>query len=679
MDSIISLLLLSATAWSQSKSELVKFSFEHNNDGKQVSTKSKTNSIESGKFHLFIWKLPVGEENYTVERLGKSTVLKSHFEYSYKQKKRSLSTNLSLRDDLRPEKFEVQGNALDGTKIDRSIIVLGKSATIREGSQTNQVPVLNNFFTVDTPFPVTAQMMLVRYWLNHKTIKPLAILPHGKVSVSYNGRDTIKIENKSSQFDCYSIEGLTWGRTWLWLDSNKRLIAAVSPDRENSGQLQAVREGYESALGDFLTKAGEHGTSYLHQVMNVGKSKSSVTIAIVGGTLVDGTGKPAIADSTIIIQGNRISTVGLRSQVKIPRGAAVFNARGNTVLPGLWDMHAHLRQAEWNAVYLAAGVTTVRDVGNDLEFVKAMRDSNKSGRGLGPQILLAGFIDASDPKTVTGYQANTPDEARNLVNVYHWAGFEQIKVWNNIKPDILKIIIAEAHQLGMNVTGHVPGAEKGVFTAQQSVEAGQDQIEHISYVLNTLPSGKFDSPEVQKFLQFLKQRGTVVTPTVSAVEIFTRSTSTPIASFEPGILKVPTDVSAVLNKFGIPPEQAAGGRGYFELALTLVSALHKAGIPIVAGTDMLVPGHSLHRELQLFVKAGMTPMAALQSATIVPARLMKLDKEVGTIETGKLADLIITEGNPLDNISNIRNVKYVMKNGEIYESARLWQAGDFRQ
>jgi len=251
-------------------------------------------------------------------------------------------------------------------------------------------------------------------------------------------------------------------------------------------------------------------------------------------------------------------------------------------------------------------------------------------------------------------------------------------VWNNVKPDILKIIIAEAHQLGMNVTGHVPGAEKGILTAQQAVEAGQDQIEHISYVLNTLPSGKFDSPEVQKVLQLLKERGTIVTPTISAVELFTRSTSTPIASFEPGILKVPMDLATVLNKFGIPPEQAAGGRGYFELALTLVGALHKAGVPIVAGTDMLVPGHNLHRELELFVKAGLTPMEAIQTATVVPARVMKLDKEVGTIETGKRTDLIVTEGNPLENISNIRNVKYVVKNGEIYETASLWRAVSFR-
>lgn len=401
-------------------------------------------------------------------------------------------------------------------------------------------------------------------------------------------------------------------------------------------------------------------------------------IALVGGTLIDGTGKPALADSTIIIQGNRITAAGLRADIKIPKDAFVFDARGKYVLPGLWDMHAHLRQAEWNAVYLAAGVTTVRDVGNDLEFVTAMRDANKSGRGLGPRILLAGFIDADDPKTVTGYQADTPEDALNLVNVYHWAGFEQVKVWNNVKPDILKIITNEAHRLGMKVTGHVPGEEKGLLNAFQAVEAGQDQIEHIDYLMHSLPDAALDSAEMKKAIAFFKEHKTVITPTICVDELFTRSLATPISSFEPGINKVPEDVARALNKYGLPPEQANGGRGYFNVALALVGVLHKSGVPVVAGTDMLVPGHSMHRELELFVKAGMTPLEAIQAASIVPARFMKMENETGTIEAGKLADLIITDSDPLENISNIRKIRYVMKKGEMYETARLWQAVGFR-
>jgi imidazolonepropionase-like amidohydrolase len=289
-------------------------------------------------------------------------------------------------------------------------------------------------------------------------------------------------------------------------------------------------------------------------------------------------------------------------------------------------------------------------------------------------MLLAGFIDADDPTTVTGYHADTPEEARALVNVYKRAGFDQVKVWNNVKADIHKVIIAEAHRLGMTVTGHVPKA----MNAYQAVEAGQDQINHVAFIIQSLPNGDINSDETKKALQVFKERGTVIETSLSVVELLTHPIGTPIATFEPGIVKAPADVADVLNRLGVPTEQATGARSFINLALDVVGYLHKIGVPLVAGTDQVVPGHSLHRELELYVKAGFTPMEAIQAATIVPARAMKMDHEVGTIERGKRADLIITDSNPLDNISNIRHVKYVFTNGEIYDSAQLWKAVGFQ-
>lgn len=635
---------------------------------------SNAQAIESGRFRLFIWKLPVGEESYTIERAGESIIVRSNFEYSYAQKKASLTAILQTQGNLQPEKFEMQGNTLQGAKVDISVNVAGRSATVREDAQTRQVATPGNFFTIGTPFPVAIEMMLVRYWVSHQLKRPLKTFPDNRVMIDFHGRDTINVGKEQVQFDCYSLEGLTWGRTWLWFDSAKRLIAAITPNMDTSSQLQAIREGYELALPDFLTKAGAHGMSRLRGMASSKKYKNKGLFAIVGGTLVDGTGKPPVSDSVVIIQGGRITTVGPRSQVKIPNGSTIVDARGKTVLPGLWDMHAHMRQAEWGPVYLAAGVTTVRDVGNDLEFVAAMRDAIRSGRGLGPRLLLAGFIDANDPTTVTGYQANTQEEARSLVDVYKRAGFDQIKVWNNVKPDIHKVIIDEARQRGMTVTGHVPKA----LSAFQAVEAGQDQINHVAYVIYSLPNGNVSSAETKKALQFLKERGIAVDSTLVTIELLTHSTDTSIATFEPGFPKIPSDVAAMLGRLGVRPEQATGARSFFELALSVVGALHRIGVPVVAGTDQGVPGHSLHRELELYVKAGLTPMEAIQAATIVPARVMKMDKEVGTIERGKRADLVVTDGNPLDNISNTRNVKYVVTNGEIYNSAQLWQAVGFR-
>jgi imidazolonepropionase-like amidohydrolase len=633
-----------------------------------------TKIIESGTYRLFIWKLPVGEEKYAIERNGDSIIMRSHFEYSYTQKKVSLTAMLQTGADLQPERYEIKGANFRGDQVNTLVDIRGRSAAVREGAATTQLAVPDNFFTVSSPFPVAVEMMLVRYWMNNGAKKHLSTLPSNQlVTIDYNGPDTINVGEDRIQFDCFSIGGLTWGRTWLWFDSAKRLIAVIAPNTDASGQLQAVRQDFESALPDFLTKAAEHGMSQLRKNARAVKSPKNI-IAIVGGTLVDGNGKPPINDAVVVIQAGRIISVGLRSQVIIPKGATIIDARGQTILPGLWDMHAHMRQVEWGPVYLAAGVTTIRDMGNDLEFVTAMREAITSGRGLGPRMLLAGFIDATDPTSVAGYHADTEEQARILVNMYKWARFDQIKVWDNVKPNILKVIIDEAHRLGLTVTGHVPKA----VNAFQAVDAGQDQVNHAAFILYSLPNGNINSPETKTALQFFRTHGTVIDPTLAVVELLTHSVTTPIATFEPGIARVHPDVSATLSKLGVAPEQSAGARSFFELELSVVGALHRLGVPIVAGTDQVVPGHSLHRELELYVKAGFTPMEAIQAATIVPARVMKMDKDLGTIERGKRADLLLTNGSPLDNISNIRNVKYVVTNGEIYDTEQLWQLGGFR-
>src|SRR5262249_31163932 len=224
----------------------------------------------------------------------------------------------------------------------------------------------------------------------------------------------------------------------------------------------------------------------------------------------------------------------------------------------------------------------------------------------------------------------------------------------------------------------------------QAIEAGQDQINHVQYIVSMmrdpLPENAkrpqrlaaaaaidLNSARSQKAIQFLVQHHTVVDPTLAIFEFFSASTAKPTASFEPGATKVAPELYAQLNNVGPPSPEAAVLDKAFEKEVAIVGALHKAGIPIVAGTDQMVPGHSLHREIELYVQAGFTPMEAIQAATVVPARVMGIDKEVGTIEAGKRADVILLDANPLDSIHNIRSVKYVVTNGTMYNCAELWR------
>ena len=642
--------------------------------------------IESGKFRLHKFEQPIGEETYTVTRDGDSLVVSSTFEFTDRGTKVPLSAELRAAQDLTPETFKIKGRVSRFSTINSSVEIKGKSATIREDKDTRQLAVPDRFFTISGYAPVTMQMMLVRYLNSHKVSGAVATLPGGEVRVESRGNDRIKIADKEIELQRYSVSGLIWGRESLWLDSTQNLIAAVTVDAEFD-HFEALREGYESALPMFVTRAAADGMAALADLAKRLSPERKVALAITGATLIDGNGGPVLNNATVVVEGDRISAVGAAGKVKVPRGAKTIDARGKFLLPGLWDMHAHFEQVEWGPVYLAAGVTTVRDVGNEFEFITSVRDAIKEGRGLGPGMLLAGIVDGDSPKAWGTIHANTPEEARAVVNKYHAAGFQQIKIYSSVKLDIVKAICDEAHKLGMTVTGHIPNG----MNAIQGVEAGMDQINHIQYITPLMrsknarstpgqppPAIDFQLPEAQQNIQFFKSHGTVIDPTMAIFEWSLHPSDTPFANIEPGAAKLPRELSGAINNSGVPAASAIAAQAIIDQFLATITALHSAGIPIVAGTDQVVPGHSLHREIELYVKAGFTPMEAIQAATLVPARVMKIDDEVGTVEKGKRADLILLDANPLNNIRNIRTVKTVIAGGRVFDSATPWTSVGFK-
>jgi imidazolonepropionase-like amidohydrolase len=167
-------------------------------------------------------------------------------------------------------------------------------------------------------------------------------------------------------------------------------------------------------------------------------------------------------------------------------------------------------------------------------------------------------------------------------------------------------------------------------------------------------------------------------PTQSWNELLGHAAGAPVAAFQPGIAKIPPPLNRLFSNAGTAGVDAATARSRLERGLRIVKALHDAGVAVVAGTDEGIPGHSVHREMELYVEAGLTPLQAVQAATIVPARVMKLDAELGTIERGKRADLVVLDANPLDDIRNIRRVRWTISDGRMYDSAALWKAVRFQ-
>jgi len=647
-------------------------------------------SVEQGKFILHKFEQPIGEETYEITRDGDSLSAKIDFRFADRSTPVPLTAAFRSASDLTPRAFEIKGKNSRSTDIDEAVEVRSDKIRLRDRDKWTETTRPPQFFTIAGYAPTTMQMLLVRYWATHGTPAQLATLPRGQVRIEPRGSDAVSIGGKNQQFNRFTIEGLIWGRETLWFDASRNLVAAVTTDAEFD-HFEAIREGYESGLGTFVGLAGSDGMAALADISKGISGSRAEKIALVGGTLIDGTGRDPVPDSVVVIEKGRIVDAGPKSRVKIPSGAQKVDARGKTILPGLWDMHAHFEQVEWGPIYLAAGATTVRDCGNEFEFITAVRDAVANGRGLGPRLLLAGIVDGTGPSAIGVTRVDTPEQAKMWTDKYHDAGFQQMKIYSSVKLEELKDVADEAHRLGMTVTGHVPIG----LNAYQTIEAGQDQINHIPYITdimvpqlpddasrldqaNARANLDLNSPEARKAIGFLVEHGTVVDPTLALFEFFSASTAKPAASIEPGVVKVAPELQAILTDVGPPSPYADISEKVFAKELAVVGALHKAGVPIVAGTDQTVPGHSLHREIELYVQAGFTPMEAIQAATIVPARVMGLDKEVGTVEPGKRADVIILDGNPLESIHNIRKVEFVITNGTMYNCAELWRSVGFQ-
>jgi imidazolonepropionase-like amidohydrolase len=331
-------------------------------------------------------------------------------------------------------------------------------------------------------------------------------------------------------------------------------------------------------------------------------------------------------------------------------------------------MHTHVTQIEWAPVYLAAGVTTVRDMGNEFDLITPLRDAVATGRALGPRLLLAGLVDGGGPNAFGVVYAMSADEAKRVVAKYHEAGYQQMKIYSLVTPPVVDAICAEAHRLGMTVTGHVPNG----MSIEQAVAAGMDHVAHLAI------RGEAGSDEVNKTIAFLREHKTVIDPTQSWNELLGHATGTPLTAFQPGAAKIPPPLNRLFSNVGAAGIDAAAARARLERGLRIVKALHDAGVPVVAGTDEGIPGHSVHREIELYVEAGLTPLEALLAATIVPARAMKLDAELGTIEKGKRADMVVLNANPLERIQNIRSARWTIIDGRVYDTQALWRSVRFQ-
>ena len=625
-------------------------------------------SAEHGTIRLHYVMKPIGVERYDITHDAAGLTLSSDFDFTDRGGRVQLTASLQAAADLTPIHFNAKGKSYRFVNVDSDVRFDKGAAVVRADGAERHIALEEPTFPVDGYAPFSVQMLLLRYWKLHGRPQRMATvpgLPVNQVVIEPRGRDVIRLGSRMVTLDRYSVDGVVWGRETIWLDDTGAFAAGIT--RAGGLSFEGVREDLEDALVTFVERGTRDRIADLETITARTPPLRTGTYAVTGATLVDGTGKPPIADAVVVVRDGRIAEVGRRATTTLPTGVPTVNVAGKTIVPGLWDMHTHVTQVEWAPVYLAAGVTTARDMGNEFEFIVPLRDAIASTRALGPRLLLAGLIDGGGPNAFGVTYATTPEEAAHVVGGYHDHGFQQIKIYSLITPPMVSAITSEAHKLGMTVTGHVPNG----MTIDEAVDRGMDQIAHLAI------RGEADSPEVEETVAHLRAKGTVIDPTQSWNELLGHAAGTPVSAFQPGILKIPPPLNRLFSNAGTAGIDASTARSRLERGLRIVKALHDAGVPIVAGTDEGIPGYSVHREIELYVEAGFTPMEALQAATIVSARAMKLDSELGTIERGKRADLVVLDANPLDDIHNIRKVRWTIRDGRVYDAAALWRSVKF--
>jgi imidazolonepropionase-like amidohydrolase len=629
---------------------------------------------DSGVFILHKFQQAIGREVYHITKANGTTKYDVDFKFVDRGSPVPLAASIRLNAAGEPLAFFMKGKTSRFSQVHDSVSITGKQVFVRTADTTFRQLLLPNTFTIEGYSPATVQQLLLKFWTLKKQPANIHTLPAGSLQIRREGIDTVTLNGKRLILNRLGIRGLIWGSEMVWTDQQGDLVCILTIDAEGD-KTEMVREAYVSLLPSFIALGAQHGMAAFTASLQGNKHPEKM-LAIRGGQIIDVEKGIAVPNQVLLIKDGRIAQTG--NNVTVPANVRVIDATGKSIVPGLWDMHAHFQQTEWGPAYLAAGVTTVRDCGNELDFITATKKAIDGGKGVGPHIIMAGIIDGKGPIALGIIQADTPSTAIKAVNHYKNLGFDQIKLYSSVKPAIVKVICDEAHRLGLTVTGHVPRG----MNLRAAVDSGMDMVNHLPFLTDLMKKDKyrnidFEDTVSQAAIDFVIQHRTVIDPTIGVYALATRNIKEDVTKMEPAFSTLPLTLQIQFKSMGVDSATAEQYKPAIKSMGLLVKKLYKAGVPIVAGTDMGFPGYSVARELELYVEGGLTAAEALKTATIIPAQVMGKSAVSGSIAPGKQADLFIVNGNPLTNISDVRNVQIVIRDGQLYDPEALHRIVEF--
>lgn len=509
--------------------------------------------------------------------------------------------------------------------------------------------------------------------------KKVKLYPKGEVELIKNTSVTL---GNDKEISLLMIKGLGMGPSYLWM-LNDELVAKIE------GNLHIVREDFKSYRNEMKDIQDDMEDQYLaSEAKRLSHKIDKIVIKNVNVFTPEGT---LLNHQDVSVNGDLIESITDFNEKKLDANTQVIDGNGKTLLPGMFDMHTHNTKFR-GVLHVAGGVTSVRDLANNKQL-KVLSNQFNTNEIIGPRIVtFAGIIDGDGPFANQRNVVSSLEEGLAEIQEYKDLGYQQIKLYSSIRPEWVEPLTKKSHDLGMRVSGHIPA----FMSAEQAINQGYNEIQHINMVFlsflsdtidtrtplrHTMPANHgvdldLNSKVYLDFVDLLKTKNIRIDPTVAIFEnMYIAMEGEPSPTFDKIIDRLPLLSQRDYYVGGLPKsgEKIARYKGSFNKMLDVVYDLFQKGIEIVPGTDGL-PGFLYHRELELYVEAGIPEAEVLKIATIKSAEMTGVSENYGSVEVGKKANLILIDGNPLKNISDIRRVECTLKDGNIFYSKELYQS-----